>query len=213
MNRLVQVWVGGFVELQHGYKNVSPWSAKYDDIKVNVKFVGYNFCLKVIIFIHRWRFNLGPLFCLLYYPSISSACLQFGLQPPPCFLIFSLKGSCRSNLLFPETGVKGWGITALPPQCYKSLAMKRGEAEEDEEEGEAGREGEAQGTRDSQVHGSAVKPDTMELCGWGISLLLPVRGVFIMHTGGGEGEQQSHEGSEATRLRFEIMVTRWWQRH
>lgn len=106
--------------------------------------------------------------------------------------------------------MKGWGITALPPQCYKSLAMKGGRRER---EGEEGREGEAQGTQDSQVYGSAVKPDTMELCGWGISLLLPVggcggRGWFIMHTGGGEGEQQGQEGSEATKLRFDIMVTR-----
>lgn len=82
--------------------------------------------------------------------------------------------------------------------------------------GGRGREGEveAQGTRDSQVYGSAVKPDTMELCGWGISLLLPVRGWrvagggFIMHTGGGEGEQQDQESSEATGLSFDIMATR-----
>lgn len=67
----------------------------------------------------------------------------FSLPPPLltplCFLIFSLKGSCRSNLLFPETGVKGWGITALPPQCYKSRAT----------EGE-GREG-GRGTGDARL--------------------------------------------------------------
>lgn len=114
--------------------------------------------------------------CCINTPCISSACLQSGPHPPACFLIFSLKGSCRSNLLFPETGVKGWGITALPPQCYKSLALEGGRGR-----GGRGREGEAQGTRDSQVYGSVVKPDTMELCGWGISLQLPARGVYNAH--------------------------------